>query len=62
MLGHGDADPVIPVGEMATAAKRLRADGFDVSASTAPGLGHTISAAQVDDAVRFLRFMLPDRR
>lgn len=59
LLGHGTADPVIPVGEMADAAKRLSAAGFDVTTSATPGLGHTISPAQVDDAVRFLRATLP---
>ncbi len=41
-LGHGAADPVIPVGFGRDAARRLEAAGADVTYRETPGLGHTI--------------------
>lgn len=55
LLGHGDADPIIPVSEMNDAAARMRFAGFDVTSNVESGLGHTISDGQVEAAIGFLR-------
>ena len=41
-LGHGAADPVIPVGFGRDAAQRLEAAGADVVYRETPSMGHTI--------------------
>lgn len=46
-LGHGAADPVIPVGFAHTARERLTAAGADVLYRETPGMGHTIDPAFV---------------
>ncbi|GLK77687.1 phospholipase [Methylopila jiangsuensis] len=43
LLIHGDADPVMPVGESEKAETALRRAGADVRRRTLPRLGHAIS-------------------
>ena len=39
---HGEADPVVPVGKVVTAAQALTALGVDCHTHVVPGIGHTI--------------------
>ena len=48
-LVHGDADPVVPVGNSIAAAEALRARGFAIELHISPGIGHGIS----DDGLAF---------
>ncbi|WP_112310371.1 prolyl oligopeptidase family serine peptidase [Pseudogemmobacter bohemicus] len=54
LLVHGDADTAIPVSESASAFARLQAAGMDVSLTVFPGLGHSVSEAGLDLAIRHL--------
>jgi phospholipase/carboxylesterase len=42
LLVHGAADDVVPAASTETAARDLRAAGFEVEAHIRPGLGHGI--------------------
>jgi phospholipase/carboxylesterase len=53
-LIHGDADPVMPVGESEKAAATLKAEGMQVDLSILAGLGHSISSQGVEIAGHFL--------
>lgn len=48
-LGHGAADPVIPVAFAQAARERLLAAGVDLLYRETPGMGHTIDPAFVPD-------------
>lgn len=43
LLIHGDADPIMPVGESERAAAALNTLGVDATVHVLPGVGHTVS-------------------
>jgi predicted peptidase len=49
-LFHGDADPVIPVGESRQMAEALRREGGDVRYTEYPGVGHNSWSPAFDEA------------
>jgi len=53
-LGHGAADPVIPVDFARQAHERLLAAGGDVLYHETPGMGHTIDPAFIPQLQRWL--------
>ncbi|MCX7890299.1 MAG: dienelactone hydrolase family protein [Rhodobacteraceae bacterium] len=55
LLVHGDADPVVPFEDMATAGRALDAAGFDVSGFVMRGCGHGIAPEGLSVALSFLR-------
>jgi phospholipase/carboxylesterase len=48
--GHGDADGSIPLGDAKSGQAALRAAGASLESHTYPGMGHTITPAEVRDA------------
>ena len=59
LLIHGDADPMVPVADLGTAADALAGAGFETYAHVCPGLGHGIDNEGLSLALRFLRDRLP---
>jgi phospholipase/carboxylesterase len=60
-LGHGAADPVIPVGFAHRARERLLTAGVDLLYRETPGMGHTIDPAFVPELRRWLAARTPAR-
>lgn len=59
LLIHGDADPMVPVADLARAAQALRAAGFETHTHVCRGLGHGIDGEGLSLALQFLRRRLP---
>jgi dipeptidyl aminopeptidase/acylaminoacyl peptidase len=64
LVFHGDADPVVPVGQSRVLAERIRAGGGQVELCIRPGEGHGFRQRhhQVDEFERtaaFLRLHVP---
>lgn len=59
LLVHGDADPVVPFGDMARAGKALVAAGFKTQTQVMRGTGHGIAPDGLAAALAFLRHHLP---
>ncbi len=55
LLMHGDADSRIPSIASVTAQAQLQAAGYDVTYRLFPGVGHTISSEEAEQAGSFLR-------
>lgn len=55
LLMHGDADRRIPSIASVTAQAQLKAAGYDVTYKLFPGVGHTISSEEAEQAGSFLR-------
>ncbi len=55
LLIHGDADPVVPFGDMAAAGKALVAAGFDTYGHVMTGTGHGIAPDGLGAALQFLK-------
>lgn len=55
MLMHGGADRNIPSAASAAAESQLKAAGYDVTYKLFPGVGHTISSEEAEQAAAFLR-------
>lgn len=55
ILLHGDADPVVPFGDMARAAAVLEGAGFSVRGHVMKGTGHGISPDGMMAALAFVR-------
>jgi phospholipase/carboxylesterase len=60
-LGHGAADPVIPVGFAHAARERLLAAGVELLYRETPGMGHTIDPAFVPRLRDWLAARTPAR-
>jgi phospholipase/carboxylesterase len=60
-LGHGAADPVIPVGFAHAARERLLAAGVELLYRETPGMGHTIDPAFVPRLHDWLAARTPAR-
>lgn len=60
LLIHGDADRRIPSIASVTAQAQLQAAGYDVTYKLFPGVGHTISSEEAEQAGSFLRERLVD--
>jgi phospholipase/carboxylesterase len=58
-LGHGAADPVIPVAFAHAARERLRAAGADLLYRETPGMGHTIDPGFVPELRAWLAARTP---
>ncbi len=58
-LGHGAADPVIPVGFAHEARERLLAAGAELRYRETPGMGHTIDPAFVPELRAWLAARTP---
>lgn len=56
LLAHGDADPMVPFGDMGSAAAALAASGVEVATHVMTGTGHGIAP---DGLVAALRFLIP---
>lgn len=54
MLLHGAVDQTVPAAAARDAAGRLASIGFSVESHIKPGLGHTVSAEQLELARKFL--------
>jgi phospholipase/carboxylesterase len=54
LIGHGDADPVMPVALAEPGAQHLVAWGAKVRTRIFPGLGHEVGAAEVAEVQEFL--------
>lgn len=54
-LMHGGNDRTIPPAASVAAASQLEAAGFTVTSRIFPGVGHTISAEEAEEALNFLR-------
>ncbi|WP_245292557.1 alpha/beta hydrolase [Rhizobium sp. 9140] len=54
-LMHGGNDRTIPPAASVAAASQLKAAGFTVTSRIFPGVGHTISAEEAEEALTFLR-------
>ncbi|MCL7999811.1 dienelactone hydrolase family protein [Brucella sp. 21LCYQ03] len=52
---HGGADRTIPSVATVSAASQLKSAGFSVQYKVFPGIGHTISSEQANEAAIFLR-------
>jgi phospholipase/carboxylesterase len=61
LLVHGEADPVVPVGALATAVRGLEGAGFSVEHHICRGLGHGIDPAGIQLGGRFLAQVLAAR-
>lgn len=59
LLVHGDADPVVPFADMASAADALVQAGFSVEGHVMHGVGHGIAPDGLAVALAFLRARLP---
>ena len=59
LLVHGDADPMVPFGDMAIAADALAQAGFSVAGHVMHGVGHGIAPDGLAVALDFLRERLP---
>jgi len=59
LLIHGDADEMVPVGDLSKAADALVAAGFETYAHVCKGLGHGIDNEGLSLALQFLRDRLP---
>lgn len=59
LLIHGDADEMVPVGDLPKAAEALGAAGFETYAHVCRGLGHGIDTEGLSMALHFLRERLP---
>ena len=59
LLIHGDADQVVPYGDMAQAAETLDGAGIAVVTHTSPGMGHGIGQDGLGLALQFLLDRLP---
>ena len=57
-LFHGDLDPLIPVEDMASAAKGLEAAGVSVETHVCRGLPHGINQEGIDGGIAFLKRVL----
>ncbi len=55
LLIHGDADPVVPFGDMAAAGDALIAAGFDTYGHVMKGTGHGIAPDGLGVALQFLK-------
>jgi phospholipase/carboxylesterase len=55
LLLHGGADQTIPSAASQAAASQLKSAGYDVFVKVFPGVGHTISSAEAQEALTFLR-------
>jgi len=60
LLIHGDADPVVPYGDLAKAAAGLKAAGVSVVTHTSRGVGHGIAPDGLSLALQFLQERLPN--
>ena len=54
LLLHGDADQVVPFGDMGRAGRALAEAGFEVSGHVMRGTGHGIAPDGLSEALRFL--------
>jgi phospholipase/carboxylesterase len=59
LLIHGDADPVVPFGDMAKAGQALTAAGFTTFGHVMRGTGHGIAPDGLSAALAFLQKNLP---
>jgi phospholipase/carboxylesterase len=59
LLIHGDADEMVPVGDLPKAADALVKAGFETYAHVCKGLGHGIDNEGLSMALHFLRDRLP---
>ncbi|MGH7524026.1 MAG: alpha/beta hydrolase [Gemmatimonadales bacterium] len=59
--GHGTADPAVPYAVAEAGWQELTAAGARLGARTYPGMGHTISDAELADAKRWLAEHLRDK-
>lgn len=55
LLMHGGADRTIPFAASVAAESQLEAAGYDVTYKLFPGVGHTISSEEAEQAAVFLR-------
>ncbi len=55
LLVHGEVDPVVPFAAMGHAEENLRSAGFNVTALSRPGLGHSIDPEGLSAGAAFLR-------
>lgn len=55
LLIHGDADPVVPFGDMAKAGNALVAAGFDTYGHVMKGTGHGIAPDGLGVALQFMK-------
>lgn len=55
LLMHGGADRTIPSAASVAAESQLKAAGYDVTYKLFPGVGHTISSEEAEQAAAFLR-------
>ncbi len=55
LLVHGDQDPVVPFGDMATAGQALRAAGFETFGHVMHGAGHGIAPDGLSVTLAFLK-------
>ncbi|MCF1449863.1 phospholipase [Agrobacterium vitis] len=60
LLMHGGADRTIPSAASVAAESQLKAAGYDVTYKLFPGVGHTISSEEAEQAAVFLRKRLAD--
>jgi phospholipase/carboxylesterase len=60
LLMHGGADRTIPSAASVAAASQLKAAGYNVTYKLFPGVGHTISSEEAEQAAAFLRERLAD--
>jgi phospholipase/carboxylesterase len=55
LLLHGSDDRTVPSAASVEAGRLLKAAGYDVTVTLFPGVGHTISAEERQEALQFLR-------
>lgn len=55
MLIHGEADPMVPIAAMRSAASDLTSLGFDVRSHVSPGLGHSVDQMGLQLGADFVR-------
>lgn len=60
LLLHGGADRTIPSAASVAAESQLKAAGYDVTYKLFPGVTHTISSEEAEQAAAFLRERLAD--
>ena len=61
LLLHGDADEVVPYGDLQLAAQALADAGFDTFTHTMEGTGHGISPDGLQQAFAFMYHLLKER-